>query len=172
MENSTSVKSVAYPYGMVLAIYSILVLVLIYAFNVAQDNWIVGVINALVSIAIFVLAIKKFKQNNNGFLSLKEALKVGLAVAVISGVITAIYSFIHYSFVYPEYSEIMYDEAVLQMTEQGIPESQQSQALEMTKMFTSPWFFATMALVGSLFFGFIISLITGLILKRENPAHQ
>ncbi|TDN83084.1 uncharacterized protein DUF4199 [Salegentibacter sp. 24] len=172
MENSTSVKSVAYPYGIVLAIYSILVLVLIYVFNVAQDNWIVGVINTLVSIAIFVLAIKKFKENNNGFLSLKEALKVGLAVAVISGVIAAIYSYIHYSFVYPEFSEKVYDEAVLKMTEQGVPESQQSQALEMTKMFSSAWFFATMALVGSLFFGFIISLITGLILKRENPAHQ
>ncbi|UBZ06048.1 DUF4199 domain-containing protein [Salegentibacter mishustinae] len=172
MENSTSIKSVAYPYGFVLAIYSILALVLIYVFNVAQDNWVVGVINTLVSIAIFVLAIKKFKQHNNGFLSLKEALKVGLAVAVISGVITAIYSYIHYSFVYPEYSEMMYDQAVLQMAEQNMPESQQNQALEMTKMFTSPWFFATMALVGSLFFGFIISLITGLILKRENPAHQ
>ena len=58
MENSTSIKSVAYPYGFVLAIYSILALVLIYVFNVAQDNWVVGVINTLVSIAIFVLAIK------------------------------------------------------------------------------------------------------------------
>jgi hypothetical protein len=172
MENSTSIKSVAYPYGIVLAIYSILVLVLIYAFNVAQDNWIVGVINTLVSIAIFVLAIKKFKQDNHGYLRLKEALKVGLAVAVISGVIAAIYAFIHYNFVYPEFSEIMYDKAVLQMSEQGIPESQQSQALEITKMTTSAWFFATMTLVGSLFFGFIISLITGLILKRENPANQ
>jgi len=172
MENSTSIKSVAYPYGTVLAIYSILVLVLLYVFNVAQENWIVGTINTLVSIAIFVLAIKKFKQDNNGFLSLKEALKVGLAVAVISGVIAAIYAYIHYSFVYPEFSEIKYDEAVLQMTEQGIPESQQSQALEMTKMFTSPWFFSTMTLLGSLFFGFIISLIAGLILKRNNPAHQ
>jgi len=64
-----------------------------------------------------------------------------------------------------------YDEAVLQMSEQNMTESQQSQALEMTKMFISPWFFATMTLVSSLFFGFIISLITGLILKRENPAH-
>ncbi|PRX51902.1 DUF4199 domain-containing protein [Salegentibacter salegens] len=172
MENSTSVKSVAYPYGIVLGIYSILALVLIYVFNVAQDNWTVGIINTLVSIIVFVLAIKKFKQNNSGFLSLKEALKVGLAVAVISGVIGAIYSYIHYSFVYPEFSEMMYDQAVLQMTEQGLSEAQQSQGLEMTKMFTSAWFFATMALVGSLFFGFIISLITGLILKRENPAHQ
>jgi len=171
MENSTSVKSVAYPYGIVLAIYSIIVLVLLYAFNVDQENWVVGVLNAVVSITIFVLAIKKFKQNNNGFLSIKEALKVGLAVAVISGVIAAIYSYIHYSFVYPEFAEMKYDEAVLQMSEQNMTESQQSQALEMTKMFISPWFFATMTLVSSLFFGFIISLITGLILKRENPAH-
>ncbi len=169
MENSTSVKSVAYPYGIVLAIYSIIVLVLLYVFNVDQENWVVGVLNALVSITIFVLAIKKFKQNNNGFLSIKEALKVGLAVAVISGVIAAIYSYIHYSFVYPEFAEMKYDEAVLQMAEQNMPESQQSQALEMTKMFISPWFFATMTLVSSLFFGFIISLITGLIMKNKNP---
>lgn len=171
MENSSSVKAVAFPYGLLLALYSILVLVLIYVFNVQRDNWVVAIFNAAVTITFFVVALKQFKKNNAGYISLTQALKVGLAVAVVSGFIVAVYSYLHYSFVYPEFSEMIYDEALLKMEEQNLPEAQRDKALEITSFTTSPLFFATMTLVSSLFFGFLISLITGLILKKENPAH-
>ncbi len=169
MEESTSIKPVAYTYGGLLAIYSILVLVLIYVFNIAQDNWVVGIINFIITVIIFVMAIKTYKTKNGGFLSLKEALKTGLAVAAIAGVITAIYAFIHYTFVYPEFGEVIRDQATLQMTEQGLSDAQQQQALSMTSFTSSPIFIATMSLLSSLFFGFIISLIAGAIMKHNRP---
>ena len=171
MENSYPIKAVAFPYGLFLAVYSILVLVLIYVFNVEQDNWIVAIFNAAITISIFVYAIKEYKKKNSGYLSLRQALKVGLAVAVVSGLIAAIYAFVHHSFIYPEFSEMIYDEALLKIEEQKIPQEQKDTALEMTKITTSPLFFATITLLSSLFFGFLISLITGLILKKENPAY-
>ena len=171
MENSSSIKAVAFPYGFFLALYSILVLVLIYVLNVEQDNWIVAIFNAAITITIFVFALRQYKKNSNGFITLSQALKVGLAVAAVSGLIAAIYAYVHYSFVYPEFSEKIYEQAVLQMEERNIPEAQQKTALEMTSFTTSPLFFSTMTLVSSLFFGFLISLITGLIIKREHPVH-
>ena len=171
MENSLSIKPVALPYGVLLALYSILVLVLIYVFNVEQGNWIVAIFNATITIAIFVLALQQYKKSNSGYISLSQSLKVGLAVAVIGGAITAVYAYIHYNFVYPEFSEMLYDQAVLQMEEQNLPEAQKNQALEITSYTTSPLFFATMTLLSSLFFGFLISLITGAIIKKESPGY-
>ena len=103
-------------------------------------------------------------------LTLGDAIKVGLAIAVIGGVISAVYSYIHYSYVYPEFIEMTLDEARLQIAERSpnMSEEQIEQTLEVSKMFTSPIFFSLMSVVGSLFFGIIISLIAGLVMKKEN----
>ncbi|APG59731.1 DUF4199 domain-containing protein [Christiangramia salexigens] len=172
MENSPSVKSIAYTYGVLMAAYSILVLVLVYVFNFDQQSWVVGGINALVSIVLFTLAIKSYKTKNSNYLSIKEALKVGLATALIAGLISAIYVYVHYNFVYPEFLDLMREKAYSDMLDSGMEEKQITQAMEMSSFTTTPWFFATMTIVSSLFFGFLISLIVGLILKKENPAHQ
>ena len=44
---------------------------------------------------------------------------------------------------------------------------QASQAMDMSSMFMTPAFFSLMSIIGSLFFGLIISLIAGLIMKQE-----
>lgn len=169
MEESASIKPIAYSYGGLLAIYSILVLVLIYAFNISQNNWMLAIINFIITVLIFVMAIKAYKAKNGGFLSLKEALKTGLAVAAIAGVISAIYAFLHYTFIYPEFAEAMREQSIMQMTERGISEADQEKALQVTGFTSSPLFLATMSLVSSLFFGFIISLIAGAIMKQNRP---
>ena len=169
MEESTSIKPVAYSYGGFLALLSILVLVLIYVFNIEQNNWILGIVNFVITVTIFVLAIKAYKSRNGGFLSIKEAIKTGVAVGAVAGVIAGLYSYLHYAFIYPEFSEMMYDQATIQMSEQGLSDAQAEQALKITEFTTSPLFFATMTLVSSLFFGFIISLIAGAIMKQKRP---
>ncbi|QYA26807.1 DUF4199 domain-containing protein [Gramella sp. MT6] len=170
MDNSPSIKSIAYTYGLLLAAYSVLVLVLIYAFNISQDNWIIGVVNILVTIAILALAINNYKSKNNNYLSIKEALKVGLATAAVGGLVAAIYAYIHYSFVYPEFIEMVKETSYQNMSDQGMSDKQISDTMKMTEFTMKPWFFSTMTLVSSLFFGLLISLITGAILKKQDPA--
>ncbi|MDX1762205.1 MAG: DUF4199 domain-containing protein [Christiangramia sp.] len=170
MENSPSIKPIAYNYGLIMAAYSILVLVLIYVFNMDQNNWVIGVINALVSITLITLAIRSYKSKNGNYLSIKEALKVGLASVAIAGVITAIYTYIHYSFVFPEFIEIAKETAYTDMADRGMSDEQMNSAMKMSEFTMKPWFFSVMTLVSSLFFGFIISLIAGAIMKKENPA--
>jgi hypothetical protein len=41
--------------------------------------------------------------------------------------------------------------------------------MEMNAKFSSPWIVAAFAIIGNLFFGFIIALIAGLIMKNKNP---
>lgn len=169
MEKSTSIKSLAYQYGLILAVYSIFVLVVLYVMNVQEQNWMVGTLNVIVTIIIFVAALKTFKNNNGGYMSLSEALKLGLAVAAVGGLIVAIYSYFHYSFIHPEFVEMARENAMLEISSQGMGEAQMKQAKEMSEIFTSPIFFATISLILTLFSGFIISLIAGLIMKKDRP---
>ncbi len=48
-------------------------------------------------------------------------------------------------------------------------ESQLNAAEEMTAKFSSPLIVVAFSLIGNLFFGLIISLIVGLIMKNKNP---
>jgi hypothetical protein len=50
-----------------------------------------------------------------------------------------------------------------------LTEAQLDAAAEMTSKFTSPLMVVAFSLVGNLFFGLVISLIAGLIMKNKNP---
>ncbi len=174
MENQkTSLKQIATTYGMLLALLSILVLVVMYVGNI-EKSWTISIISFGLTVLIFVYALKAYKQGNGYFLTLGEALKVGMATAAIAGVIAAVYSYIHYTFIYPEYIDTILDQARMEMSEQsqGMTEEQMEQALGFTESFTTPFMMSTFSLIGTLFFGFIISLVAGLIMKRERPAEM
>lgn len=171
MENQNpSLKQIALNYGGLLALVSILMLVIMYVANIDQ-SWILSILGWIITIALFVQAIKTYRQSNGGFLSVGEAIKTGLAVAAVAGIITAIYTYVHYTYVYPEFIDAAVDTAREAMLKQNpdMPQDQMDMALSMTEKFTTPFVMATMSLIGNLFFGFIISIIAGLILQRRNP---
>lgn len=171
MENQkSSLKQIAVNYGVLLALVSILSLVIMYVANI-EKSWILSIVGFAVTIYLLFTAIKTFKQGNDGFLKLGDALKVGLATALIAGLISAFYSYVHYSIINPEYIDLVLNEAREQMESSGqsMTEEQKQQALSFTESFTTPFMLSTFSLIGSLFFGFIISLISGLILRKEEP---
>lgn len=170
MEHETpSIKPIAYTYGMYGALVSIAGLVIMYAANL-DKNWILSITSAVLSILILVYGIKAFKAANANILSLGQAIKVGLAIAVITGVITAIYSYVHYEFVYPEFIDIQRETAYTQMTEANpnMTDEQIEKALGISNIFMNSTFFSLSAVLGSLIFGLIVSFIAGLIMRSEH----
>ena len=169
MENqSPSIKSIGFNYGIILALVSIIVLVIMYIGNI-EKSWPLSIGSMIATIIVFIYGIKAYKNANGNLLSVKEAIKVGLAIAVIGGIIAAIYSYIHYSMIYPEFIEMTKETSYQQMMERNpnMTDEQASQAMDMSSMFMTPAFFSLMSIIGSLFFGLIISIIAGLIMKQE-----
>lgn len=174
MENSPSIKSIAYTYGLALALYNTLMLVVVYVLNINLEgtiNFVISALNIIVTVVIFTIALIAYKKSNAGFISLSEALKTGMAVAVIAGLLTGVYTYIHYSYVFPEFFDIMAEQQKMGMIESGqMSDEQIEQTMEMMSVTRTPFFMATITLLMSVFFGFIISLIVGLIIKKKNPA--
>ena len=162
------IKPIAYTYGVYLALLSISGIVILYVLN-EQQNWVISLISFLITVVIYYYGISKYKKENANTLSLKDALKVGMGMAAISGVIAAIYAVLHYGLIAPEFVEGIREKAMDDMLSQN--PNMEGEALEMgtqmIDMFTSKFFMATMFLISSLFFGFIISLITGAIMKND-----
>ena len=169
-DQKSLLKKIAYNYGLVLAVLSIMVLAVMYALAL-DKSWTLSIISIVLTVIIFVYGILAFKKGNGNEISLIQALKVGLAIAVVGGVLSAIYAYIHYSFIYPEFVEI----TRVNSLEDALAKNPdlEGEALEMTEkmigIFTSPFVMATFSLIGNLFFGFIISIVTGAIVKNNRP---
>ncbi|QCE42215.1 DUF4199 domain-containing protein [Psychroserpens sp. NJDZ02] len=169
MENENMpIKPVATNYGVYYALFSIAIIVILYATNM-QKNLVIGTVNILGTVAVFVLAIIEYKKTNNNYLTLGQAIKVGLGTAAIGGILIALYTYIHYTYLQPEFIEAMREVQIVQLQKQAdnMTSEDADLAMSMLDTFSSPGFISTVSLIGSLIFGLIVSLIAGLVLKSE-----
>jgi hypothetical protein len=170
MENQkSSSKQVMLNYGLILGVVSIILSVGIYAMGKIYDQG-MGVMFAsfIIMAVVIFMALKNFKAGNNNLLSLGEALKIGLGIALVGAIISIIYNQIFINFIEPDFMENMMKVGEQKMLEQytNMSDEQLEAAKAMQQKMSSPLIGAAFGVIGSLFFGFIISLIEGLILKR------
>ena len=172
MENQeVSPKQIMLNYGLMLGFASILISVAVYALGKTYDqHWSVGVISSVVTIVVIILGIKKIKELNGGFLSLSEALKTGLGIALISGLIYVAYHLIFTNFIEPEFFTRMLEvqQQKLMETYPNFSDEQLEASMEMGKKMSGPFISSAFIVVGSLIFGFVIALIGGLIMKKTD----
>ncbi|NRD19750.1 DUF4199 domain-containing protein [Winogradskyella eckloniae] len=167
-QNKPPIKPIAYNFGIYLGLLTIASLVILYVLNI-ESHWIASVLSTIATIVIFFYGINTYKKQNANVLSIKDGLKTGMAMALIGGLISAIYAAIHYAYVMPEFLLGKKEEAYNQMMQQNpnMNGEQLEMATKMLNISTSEFFIATMMLLGSLFFGFIVSLIISAILKND-----
>ncbi|MEM7087556.1 MAG: DUF4199 domain-containing protein [Bacteroidota bacterium] len=117
--------------------------------------------------------VHAYRKANGGFLSLKQALKVGVTAAVIGGLIYFVYNLLFVTVIEPDYAEQMLEVARANMYEQNpnMTEEQADMAISIMEKFSNPFLAGAFWIIMSAFFGFIYSLISGLIFKRERPLH-
>ncbi|MDT0556808.1 DUF4199 domain-containing protein [Patiriisocius hiemis] len=169
-----SVKKVALSYGLYLALGTIAVSVIVYAMGMTYEQpWWQSVLNFAIMLACIVYGLKAFKKDNEGYLSLGESLKTGLAISLIAGLIGSLFTLLFITVIEPDFTANMLDATADKIIEQNpnMTEEQLDMALGMSETFMSPGIMFAMGLIVSLFFGFIISLITGLIMKNPRPEH-
>lgn len=171
MDSNLTIKSAILQYGTLLGIISVVFGLMIYFLDMhyTQESSI-GIVSFVILISVIVLGQYNYRKENNGFMSLVDALKVGVGIALISSVISLTYQVLLVTVIDPDTIDKMIEITQNKLIDDNpeLPQEQLDQILEMQKKFTTPEMMASFGLIGSLFVGFIISLISGLILKR-NP---
>ncbi|WP_271766392.1 DUF4199 domain-containing protein [Aquimarina algiphila] len=175
MENDkASTKKIIINYGVILGVLSVLMGVVIYITDgYTEQNWIHTVIGLAIMLGVIVYGIKAYKTTNGGFLQLSEALKIGLGIALIGGIISVIWTILLMNVIEPDIVNQINEAQREQMIERfpDMSEEQMNQSLEMAKKFTSPYIISAFALIWSLFIGFIISLIAGLVMRQKQDLY-
>ncbi|CAM1362635.1 conserved membrane hypothetical protein [Tenacibaculum sediminilitoris] len=167
MENQANSKNIILNYGLYLGIIGVFIHLAFYATgNLIEHGMLSGIIGFIVMIALIILGIKKFKADNGGILTFGQALKVGVGIAVISAVISTIYTLIFTNVIEPDFQAQMMEIQKQGWIDAGMTDEQIEASETMAEKFNSPLITAPLALVVSAFFGFIISAIGGAIMKK------
>lgn len=170
-ENAQPKKTIL-NYGVIFGLISTMIGVIMYVTNAyLNPHWAYSLVNFFVFVIMVTWGIKAFKAENDGFLALGQALKVGVGIALVGGIITAIWSLLLMTVIQPDYMEQMAAVQQEQMVERfpDMSEEQRDQATAMGSTFQSPWVVISISLVVNLFLGLVIALFAGLVMKQKRP---
>ncbi len=167
-KQKTSSKGIMLNYGLMLGLASILLSVANYSFgDLHEPHWSIQIIGLLVLGGFIILGIKKFKDSNEGFLSLVQALKTGLGIALIGALLSLVYTYVFVNYIETEFvsNQIVFE------TQKMIDQGQSDEQIEIATGFMENYMmFMVFAgiIIMNLFIGFIVSLIGGLVMKQSN----
>ncbi|CAI8360774.1 MAG: Uncharacterised protein [Bacteroidetes bacterium MED-G17] len=167
-----STKQIAINFGFLLAGYNVITGLMLFFLDMHyQNNSTVGLVNLAVIAAVIIYGITQFKKFNDGFIKLSEALKTGLGIALISGIVSVIYSIVLITFIDPDFIDKMLEFQKETMLEKNPNMSVENanKMVDMQRKFSGPMITSAFIIIFNLFFGFVISLIGGLIVKKSKP---
>jgi len=180
MENTqTNLLKSAATYGAILGVIIVIYSLILFVLNVMPVGFLIPIILFVFSLAIYFFAIylgtKKIRNDIlGGAMTYGQGLQIGVLIALFAAIITAFYSYIQNTLIDPEYMvrvmNAQKDWMAGFMAGKGLPEAQIEKSLaaidenikntnQIKTLFTS--------IIASTIFGFIISLITSGILKKQ-----
>ncbi len=169
--NKLSLGKNALRYGLITGMLLIVYSLILYILEVDMQSG-AQYASILILLIMSIVAVTNWRdKHNDGNLSYSQGLGTGTLVALYSGILASIYTFIFLKFIDPGMVQEIVDMAEQKMYEQNpnLTSEQAEIALSWTRKMTSPGAMSVMGLIGNVFWGFILSLIYSIFLKKEAP---
>lgn len=169
---SVSAWPVSLRFGVIGALIGIALSMVMYTTGMmdpTQQNWGPFFISLAINFGILYFAVQQHKEELGGYISFGRIVLLGLLIGLIMGLISAVWNYIFFAVVAPDIIEMILDNTVTQMQEQGSSDEEIEMAMSFTRPMMQPWFFAIVAVPSTIISMLIIGLISGAFLKQDAP---
>ena len=168
MNSTVKTSSFMLLYGAILGVLSAIFSFMLYTMDMHyQGGAFVTIVSIVLSTALYAVAMYQFRNANNNLMSFWQGVKIGVGVAVISGIIVILFNILLTKVIDPDTMTKAMDfqrEQLIESTEMTI--EQIDAQLEMMQQFQTPAIQAAFGLLFSVIFGFILSLLPAAFLRR------
>ena len=139
-ENQPKTGKFALNYGLLLGGVSAIFVFILYTMDMHyQGGFSVMIVSMLLSLAAIILGLVQFKKANGGFMTFGQALKIGVGICLIGGIVSILFNQILINVIDPETMTKGMEYARAQLQESTNLTSDQIDAqLEMQKKFSTP----------------------------------
>ena len=135
-----------------------------------SSGYISGFLSVVILVTLVVLAIRRQRDEVlGGYINLGQCILLGLGVVLLSTLISSLVSLIYTQIIDPGFTERMMAQIEDAWEAQGMNEEQIEAARSWTAFMKSPFLTVAFNLVCFGIGGLILSLIIGLIMKKEKP---
>jgi len=167
-------KHTVIKYGLYALISGFLLFGLPFLFGMGVDfdyGELIGYTSMILSLLFVYFGIKHYRDKvNNGKVSLGKAITIGMLITLFSAVGVALFDYIYTTQINPDFANQYLDYSIKKMEATLSPEElkiKSAELIQQMKDYGSPEFMAFMMFASVVILGFIISLISGLILKSR-----
>tara|TARA_B100000902_G_scaffold289873_1_gene276137 strand:- start:348 stop:872 length:525 start_codon:yes stop_codon:yes gene_type:complete len=173
IETNGTIKSAIKNYGLLLGGITVAFSLMLFLMDMhIEQGSLQSVVNLILTVGAIVFGQLAFKKANDGFISLGQGFKIGLGICLVGSILGIVYGIFQMTILDPDTMTKVMAYSINQAIEQN-PEltDEMIEAIEGSiEFFTTPSMIAVFGIASSLFLGSIISLITGLALKKNKPA--
>jgi Protein of unknown function (DUF4199) len=168
--------STKFTYALVLTVIGALFSLLLYFTGFQTEKLAVGQhltwLMVIAHAAVLWFGIKAVREESpDKSLSYGQGVGAGTLISLYSGLMSAVYTFIHFKFINPNFFDYQMELVRQKWVQAGMSDTQMEQAESITRKFMGPGVSTCFALVATVIFGLILSLIIAAILKRPKPAN-
>lgn len=171
MEEQASTARVALKYGVLASVVIMIYTTIINIAGLSQNKVLSSLAFAFMIVAI-VLAMKNFREKNNGYMSYGEGLGLGTLVSAVMGLLSSAFTMFYMQFIDNTLLTQGMDKVREDMERKGMDDSQIDQAMELSQKFMSPGIVFAIGVFGYVLTGLVISLIVAAIIRREKPVFE
>ena len=156
-------------YGLILGGISVIFSFMLYLQDLHYQQ---GIWNAVVSfvltVAVVTFAMIQFRKANENVMSFGQAIKIGVGAALVGAVVGILWNLILTNVIDPETTEKALAFAEEQMrNEYNLNQEQIDAQLSISRKMSAQYIQIPIALIASVIFGFLASLIPALVLKKS-----
>ena len=167
--NTPTVRTYAYKYGIIISIITISFSLMLYLMGLTYSGSNVPqILNLVVTALCIIIAIVSFRSANGNKLSVRQAVKLGTATAVISGTIAVFYTLLFANVIEPDFVERLGNEVTAKQLAERFPQMTPDQIQQQVNM-QAKFFWVTypFVLIFSCIYGLVVGWITGLFTRRS-----
>jgi len=171
-DQNLELKNHILQYGSILGGISVVFGLMLYSLEMHyQNDTNVTIVSLVITIGVIAFAQFNYRTDNDGFMSLSQGIKIGLGMAAISGIINVLYFLVLSNIIDPEMMNKAIEVGMNEFLDQNPEASEEliEQVKDMQENFTGPLTSSSVMIIFSLLTGLVISLVTGLFLKRNRP---
>jgi hypothetical protein len=167
-----STARVALKWGIISAIISVVFTIIMYNLDLWKMVWVSIATGLLITILILVLACKEFRTLNNGFMTFGEGLGLSMLIIAVSGLISNAFNQLYVNVIDTGIKDQIADFQEEMYIKQGLSQERIDMAMQQTERFNNPSMQFLFSMLGTLLFGFIISLIIAAVMKKNRPVFE
>ena len=171
--NQPKIGKFSLNYGVLLGIISIVFSVMLFLQKMHYErSMAINIIGFVILFGVVLFGVSKFKNANEGYLNLSQALKLGTGIAVVGG----LFGLVYYALLTNDIIEPGFMEKATEIAKEqafndnpNLTEEQWDQGVEMQKKFA--WMAYPIIIIFNAILGLVSGLVSGLIMKKKRPEY-